>query len=112
MSVFRTETGNGVWRDFQNMVKMGRGESYGKLPRGGAQCGATPTDEPSQLPDAWAREIPHASHVVYHYGTPVAWRDERDGEWAIPAVQYSVTSTACQNRLRRAAGTFRAEPLG
>ena len=40
----------------------------------------------------------HATHVVYHYGTPVAWIDGRDGGWVVPDEDYSPMTSGVQTR--------------
>src|SRR5690606_19284547 len=72
--------GTATWQELQRVITAGRGE-FGRLPRGAASLGASPTGEPNQLPEEWRTDVSHASHVVYHYGTPVAWVDSRDGGW-------------------------------
>jgi hypothetical protein len=119
MNVDKRTVGTAAWRYFQDVVTAGRGGTNGRLPRGGVAVSAFPTDDSSQLPGWWAEEVQHASHVVYHYGTPVAWLDERDGVWVVPDVHYSPTTTGVQNRIRAAVvnmgGTYRTrvtEPRG
>lgn len=41
-----------------------------------------------------------AEYVVYSYGTPIAWF--KNGDWTIPAIKYSVTTSKHQNYVRRA----------
>jgi len=111
MRVHSSNVGTGTWRDFQRVVSMGRGAEYGRLPRGGAQVGASPVyGESSKLPDEWAADAAYASHVVYHYGTAVAWIDSRDGGWVVPEVYYSPMTSGVQTRIRTAAGVYRTNP--
>lgn len=101
--------GNAVWQEFQRVLMKGREV------RGGAHLNGTPTlGTGSQLPDEWSADVAHASHVVYHYGTPVAWIDGVDHGWVVPEVTYSATTTGCQNKIREALGgreKFRAVPV-
>ncbi|MER6605742.1 hypothetical protein ABT282_07455 [Streptomyces sp. NPDC000927] len=94
--------GNAQWREFLAVLEAGRGGNGGRLPRGGAQVGPAPaSDEPlSQLPEEWDGEVAHASLIVYHYGTPVAWVDGRDGGWVVPNEDYSPQTSGVQNRIR------------
>lgn len=106
-----TIIGTGTWQEFQRVINAGRGGSYGRLPRGAAQLGASPTGEPNQLPREWAADVEHASHVVYHYGTPVAWIDVRDGAWVVPDVKYTASTSGCQNRIREVLTEYREAPF-
>lgn len=108
--MFGMSVGTGTWQELQRVISMGRGGSGGRKPRGAAALGATPTDEPNRLPDEWRTDVSHASHVIYHYGTPVAWIDNRDGGWVVPAVDYSPTTSGCQKRIREAIGEYRETP--
>ncbi|MBD3004563.1 hypothetical protein [Streptomyces sp. 5-10] len=97
--------GNSQWQTFMVVIEAGRGGGTGRLPRGGAQFGAAPVPgELSQLPQEWDKEIAHASHVGYHYGTPIVWLDERDGLWVIPDEFYSPQTSGVQNRIREYLG--------
>jgi len=101
MYVSKYDTGNFTWTRFLDVVYAGRGQFGDRLPRGGAQVGALPVEGyTSQLPAEWRPDIRNASHVVYHYGTPVAWVDGRNGSWVVPDVVYSVQTKAVQNRIR------------
>ena len=40
-------------------------------------------------------------YVIYSYSTPIAWL-RGDGEWAMPAADYSVTTTRHKNTIRAA----------
>lgn len=44
-------------------------------------------------------------YTVYSYATPIAWR--RDGQWFMPDVYYSVTTTRHQNKISTAIGEMR-----
>lgn len=95
------------WREFMAVIEAGRGGEYGRVPRGGLAVGANPTEPMTQLPEEWDTDTAHASHVVYHYGTPVAWIDGRDGRWVVPEVNYSPQTSGVQNRIREHLGDFR-----
>lgn len=112
MRVAKWQVGNGSWQHFQAAIKAGRGGSGGRLPRGGGQLSAFPTDDASQLPGEWEGDVANASHVIYHYGTPVAWIDGRDGSWVVPGESYSPTTSGCQKRIRDAVGSYRETPQG
>jgi hypothetical protein len=43
-------------------------------------------------------------YVVFSYDTPIAWHDSVTGEWTVPAVRYSVTTTQHQYTVARALG--------
>jgi len=45
-----------------------------------------------QLPVEYHSDARKATYVIYSYATPVAWR-RRSGEWVVPAVRYSVTTS-------------------
>jgi hypothetical protein len=108
--MFGMTIGTGTWQELQHVINMGRGGSDGRLPRGAAQLGASPTGDPNRLPEEWRKDIEHASHVVYHYGTPVAWIDSRDGGWVVPDVKYTPSTSGCQNRIREALAEYRETP--
>jgi len=52
------------------------------------------------LPDNWRADLRererHISYVVYSYATPIAWYDTERGEWTVPNVKYSITTSAHQ----------------
>ena len=100
-------SGNTAWRELMNVIEAGRGGGDGRVPRGGHAVGASPTEPMTQLPEAWDTDVQSATHVVYHYGTPIAWRDA-DG-WVVPEKFYSPSTTGVQNRIRNhlGAGNFR-----
>jgi len=97
-------SGNIAWREFMNVIEAGRGGEYGRVPRGGLAVGANPTKPTTQLPEEWDADVEHATHVVYHYGTPVAWIDGRNGGWVVPEVNYSPQTSGVQNRIREYLG--------
>lgn len=97
--------GNHQWRVFMGAIEAGMDGEYGRKPRGGLQVGANPTSNLTQLPEQWDADASHASHVVYHYGTAVAWIDGRDGVWVIPPVTYSPQTSGVQNRIREYLGS-------
>ncbi len=100
-------SGNVAWREFMNVIDAGRGGGCGRVPRGGLAVGANPTEAMTQLPGEWDADVIHASHVIYHYGTPIAWRDGRDGGWVVPDLFYSAMTSGVQNRIREHLGNFR-----
>lgn len=97
------------WREFMAVIEAGRGGEYGRVPRGGHAVGANPTEELTWLPAEWDADTAHATHVVYHYGTPVAWIDGRDGGWVVPDESYTPMTSGVQNRIREhiGAGKYR-----
>lgn len=52
------------------------------------------------LPSDYLDDLRGAEYVVYSYGTPIAWY--KQGDWTIPALKYSVTTSKHQNYVRRA----------
>lgn len=54
-----------------------------------------------RVPDEYSLDIFNARYVIYSYGTPIAWRDRR-GEWTVPDVRYSVTTSKHQGKVRAA----------
>jgi hypothetical protein len=48
----------------------------------------------------YLNDLRGAEYVVYSYGTPIAWF--KNGDWNIPAIKYSVTTSKHQNYVRRA----------
>ena len=52
------------------------------------------------LPADYLDELKGVEYIVYSYGTPIAWF--KNGEWTIPALKYSVTTSKHQNYVRRA----------
>lgn len=86
----------------------------GNRPRGAAYVTVVPASgEMSQLPEEWEADARHASHVIYHYGTPVAWISILDGKWVVPPDFYSPTTSGVQSRIMaRLGGNFRTTPIG
>lgn len=97
-------SGTPEWRAFMAVIEAGRGGQYGRVPRGGHGVGANPTSEFTRLPEEWDADVSHATHVVYHFGTPVAWLDGRRNTWVIPPVDYTPQTTGVQNRIREHIG--------
>jgi hypothetical protein len=71
--------------------------------------------EGPKMPGYWAEgrlhpslrgSLAQADYVVYSYGTPIAWHLRADyaaeagHTWVVPAVKYSVTTSAHQNKIR------------
>lgn len=92
--------GNGQWQSLMAAISAGRGESGGRAMRGSLAVGAYPTGPMTQLPAEWDADVAHASHIVYHYETPIAWIDGRDGGWVVPEETYSPMTSGVQNRIR------------
>lgn len=65
-----------------------------------------PTDF-GRLPMEWHDKAasPTIDYTIYSYATPIAWRD--NGEWIIPDVKYSVTTSRHQSQVRVAAANPR-----
>lgn len=106
--------GTETWQQYMDALRSAGAVDYpGQRPWGAAQVSAYPVNgEVSQLPEVWKRDAGHASHVIYHHGTPVAWIDGRDGGWVVPPVSYSPTTSGVQNRIKaRLDGrTYRTKP--
>lgn len=98
--------GTELWRQYMDVLKAGSAAGApGPRPRGAVAVGAYPAEgQVSQLPAEWEADASHASHVVYHYGTPVAWVDGRDGVWVVPDEFYSASTSGVQNRIRARLG--------
>lgn len=60
-----------------------------------------PAYQSGQLPAEYRSDASKATYVIYSYSTPVAWR-RRSGEWVVPAVRYSVTTSKQLGRIRPA----------
>ncbi|GAA4935822.1 hypothetical protein GCM10023224_15760 [Streptomonospora halophila] len=64
-----------------------------------------PRSETGRMPPEWVaayrsdRDEPGISYVVYSYATPIAWV-RCDGEYVVPDVGYSVTTTRHQKLCR------------
>lgn len=110
----KSPAGTEQWRAFIAVIDAGRGGGRSHVPRGGLAVGANPTEELTWLPEEWDTDASHATHVVYHYGTPVAWIDGRDGGWVVPEVDYTPTTSGVQNRIRKhiGAGNYRTTVKG
>jgi hypothetical protein len=52
------------------------------------------------LPAQYADSARAADYVVYSYATPIAWHAA--GEWVMPEVRYSVTTSKQQGRIATA----------
>lgn len=104
-----------IWRQYMDVLRAARADDGpGRRPRGADMaCAAPLSGEVSQLPEWWEADAAYASHVVYHYGTPVAFVDSRDGRWVVPDVHYSPTTSGVQNRIRARLGdgNYRTAPL-
>lgn len=102
------QVGNEVWETYMMALKAAQAEGEGRKPRGADQVGAFPTQgESNQLPQKWSGLVEKASHVIYHYGTPVAWYDGSAHEWVVPAEKYSVQTSGVQDRIRGVLGAYR-----
>lgn len=49
-----------------------------------------------------AQSVVGIDYVVYSYGTPIAYRTEDTGEWVVPDVKYSVTTSKHQGMVQYA----------
>ena len=67
----------------------------------------TPFMNMGYLPASYAEALSQAKRdgdltfIVFSYGTPIAWHDNRNG-WTVPAHKYSISTTAHQSTVRRA----------
>lgn len=107
--------GTELWRQYQEVLRAASAaDQPGSRPTGANKVTATPANgELSQLSPEWEAEAEYASHVIYHYGTPIAWIDVRDGVWVVPPVTYSPGTTGAQNRILARLGErlpYRTEP--
>lgn len=68
---------------------------------------AVPEPYATAYKDAAARNA--IMYTVLSYSTPIAWRT-LDGEWTVPVVTYSVTTTAHQSRVAAAIGSYLTIP--
>lgn len=59
-----------------------------------------PASGTGRLPREYIESARKASYVVYSYNTPIAWRTE--GNWAVPWISYSVTTSSHQSIARTA----------
>lgn len=89
--------------DWHAMAKaMASGDDFatsGAL-RGQRITGALTNWDMGRLPAEFYSGAMFAGYVVWSYGTPIAYR--QDGEWIIPEVKYSLTTTRHQSRIRAA----------
>jgi hypothetical protein len=94
--------GTEIWKQYMDALRAGGAVDHpGQKPRGASAVSPFPMNgEVSQLPLIWEDDAEHASHVIYHHGTPVAWIDGRDNGWVIPPESYSPTTSGVQNRIR------------
>lgn len=53
-----------------------------------------------RLPYEWINELKGSYYIVYSYGTPIAWF--KNGEWLVPNLKYSQTTSRHQSLVRRA----------
>jgi hypothetical protein len=51
------------------------------------------------LPHEFINDLKGADFIIYSYGTAIAWF--KNGEWQIPNLKYSVTTSKHQNYVRR-----------
>lgn len=56
------------------------------------------------LPSDYLDQLQGVEYIVYSYGTPIAWF--KKGEWTIPALKYSSTTSKHQNYVRRAVASY------
>ncbi len=79
--------------------------THGAL-RGGPTYGVALTGwDLGRLPLEYQDSIkgnPAVDYVVWSYATPIAWHNEVTGEWTIPPVKYSQTTTQHQHTARMA----------
>jgi hypothetical protein len=61
------------------------------------------------LPEEWQERLRATSvdYVVYSYATPIAWHDAYTGEWIVPDVKYSTTTSKHQGKIRSAVNSMR-----
>jgi hypothetical protein len=52
-----------------------------------------------RLPREYVESFQRATFAVFSYATPIAWVDE-SGQWVIPDVRYSVTTSKHQSQAR------------
>jgi hypothetical protein len=89
--------------DWRAMAKaMANGDDFatsGAL-RGEQITGALTNWDMGRLPAEFYSRAMFAEYVVWSYSTPIACR--QDGEWIVPEVKYSPTTTRHQSRIRAA----------
>lgn len=96
---------NSAWWEFRPVL-MAREpfETYGSLR--GIRCDSEYVRaNRGRLPDQFGQPMPipgSIDYAVYSYATPIAWHLAATGEWVVPDVTYSATTTRQQNRMRTA----------
>jgi hypothetical protein len=95
-----TRGGNPAWRQVQEALEaranFRMASTTGEATRYFGKTG--------DLPGPW-RALFHATnynYVVASYNTPIAWHDADAGEWVVPEVRYSATTTRHQRVLSTA----------
>jgi hypothetical protein len=53
----------------------------------------------------WREDKPQVDYVIYSYATPIAWHTS-DGNWVVPCVKYSNTTTRHQSLVTTALHMF------
>lgn len=100
----------GPWWEFSPYV-LGREafKTHGALRAEGPQMPGYWTE--GELPREFYASLARADYVVYSYRTPIAWHlrgdyaAEAGHTWVVPAVKYTVTTTAHQNKIRTVLGS-------
>lgn len=56
-----------------------------------------------KLPEEWITRMRNdkVTYVIYSYNTPIAWKNAK-GEWVVPNVRYSVTTSKHQGKVQTA----------
>ena len=56
-----------------------------------------------RLPEEWKERYDNTAvvYTVFSYATPIAWLDN-EGEWIVPAVKHSATTSQHQSKLKAA----------
>jgi hypothetical protein len=62
-----------------------------------------------RLPVEYQDSAAYAVYAVMSYDTPIAWIDARTGQWVMPQVHYSLTTTKHQGRINVALAVLRGE---
>lgn len=87
------------WMDFRDALEAGQDfTTSGALsakatPNGAVRGGYTL----GHLPREFHASVADADFIVYSYATPIAWRTQ--GQWHIPNVKYSATTSRHQSRI-------------
>jgi hypothetical protein len=92
---------NSSWQEYARVLDNGD-----EFTTSGAMEGVknpSPNDY-GRLSQEWRKSFGGADYAVFSYATPIAWRTA--GRWVIPADGYSTTTTAHQNKIRTAVGSF------